>query len=336
MTSLYSQGREILKGVLMRASFVVLLIGCGDKETDSAGTSDTTDSGVVNSDEDPATVALNGECDLADDYGGFVVEAYEEYSIVSGSIADGVVPITVLEVIGEDGDCEVKRRNNPFCDPSCESGDTCDFDGNCITYPANQDLGTVTVLGLAEAVEMEAVVPGNTYFNTSLPHPAFSGGDLIELQMPAGTYGPITLFGVGVEELSANDTEWRVESGTDLIVSWGAPTGDVVRSEVTLRINIDQHGTSPSSVYCTFEDDGEGTVPASIVQQLVEVGVSGFPSGLLVRRTADKADAGEGCTDFEVSSHREVSVDVIGYTPCISDLDCPEGQTCILELQICE
>jgi hypothetical protein len=316
-----------------------MMMACGDKDTDSAtppGPNPTDDSGQVISGEDPATVAMDGICDLADDYGGFVVEAYEEYSIVSGSIADGVVPITVLELIGSDGDCEVKRRNNPFCDPSCESGDTCDFDGNCITYPSNQDLGVVTVLGLPEDVEMEAVVPGNTYFNTSLPHPAFSGGELIELQMPGGAYGPVTLYGVGVEDLSAFDEEWRVESGNDLIVTWDAPTGEIVRSEVTLRINIDQHGTSPSSVYCTFEDDGEGTVPSSVVQQLVEVGVSGFPSGLLVRRTADKTAAGDGCTDLEISSRRDVAVDVIGYTPCISDNDCPDGQTCNVEMQICE
>ena len=77
-------------------------------------------------------------------------------------------------------------------------------------------------------------------------------------------------------------------------------------------------------------------MPASVVQQLVEVGVSGFPSGVLTRRTADKADAGEGCTDFAISSRREVAVDVIGYTPCISTNDCPDGQTCNVELQICE
>jgi hypothetical protein len=333
----------------MNPALLLLLIACGDKEKDSAAVTDTDtdtttdDTGPTGSGADPATVELHGMCDLADDYGGFIVESYvedsaeEEYSIVSGSIADSVVPLTILEVIGAEGGCEVKRRNNPFCDPSCESGQTCDFDGECITYPSNQDLGIVDILGLPKAVQMEAVIPGNTYFNTSLPHPAFEGGELIELQMPGGTYGPITLYGVGVEELAANDKEWRVESGHDLIVSWDAPVGEIVRSEVTLSINIDQHGTSPSSVYCTFEDNGEGTVPASIVQQLVEVGVSGFPSGVLKRRTADRADASDGCTDFEISSRREVDVDVIGYTPCMSNNDCPaEKPTCNLELQICE
>lgn len=330
----------------MRAGLLTLLMlpvfGCGDKDdsatssTDDSADTDTTTT-TPGSDEDPATVALDGLCDLENDYGGFVVEDYEEYAIVSGSIADGVVPITVLELIDSDGDCEVKRRNNPFCDPSCESGEACDFDGSCIPYPVNQDLGVVTVLGLDGGdVAMEAVVPGNTYFNTSLPYPAFTSGDLIELQMPSGTYGPVTMFGVGVDQLNALDKEWQVESGHDLIVTWDPPTSDVVRSEVTLRINIDQHGTSPSSVYCTFEDDGEGTVSAAVVQKLVEVGVSGFPSGLLVRRTADKTETGDGCADFEVSSRRDVAVDVVGYTPCISTNDCPDGQECNLELQICE
>ena len=89
----------------MRASLLVLMMACGEKDTDSATPPEpnpTDDSGEVISGEDPATVAMDGVCDLAEDYGGFVVEAYEEYSIVSGSIADGVVPITVLELIGSD------------------------------------------------------------------------------------------------------------------------------------------------------------------------------------------------------------------------------------------
>jgi hypothetical protein len=37
-----------------------------------------------------------------------------------------------------------------------------------------------------------------------------------------------------------------------------------------------------------------------------------------------------------VSSSVSVDVDVIGYTPCVSDADCPDGQDCNEELQICE
>ncbi len=317
---------------------LTLLLGCNDKgSTDTNPADDTsTDTTPIDTSLAPATVPLSGECAMEDDYGGFVVEAYEDYSIISGTVADSVVPVTILEDIGAEGDCRMLRRNNPFCDPACAAGETCDFDGSCITYPANQDLGEVSVVGLGKSVVMEGVVPGYTYFNTSLPHPAFASGDLIELQMPSGTYGPVTLHGVGVDQLSVTAETWEVEESQDLAVEWAAPSGDVVRSEIILQINIDQHGTSPSTIYCTFEDDGQGTVPASLIDQLVNQGVSGFPNGSLTRRTADSTAIGDGCMDFLISSPREVSVNVVGYTPCISDLDCPDGQTCNLDLQICQ
>ena len=45
---------------------------------------------------------------------------------------------------------------------------------------------------------------------------------------------------------------------------------------------------------------------------------------------------GEGCMDFTVSSRAGVAVDVIGFTPCTSTAECPEGLVCNTELQICE
>ena len=72
------------------------------------------------------------------------------------------------------------------------------------------------------------------------------------------------------------------------------------------------------------------------MQHLVDAGVTGFPSGSLERRTADRAEAGAGCLDLAVSIPLDVPVDVVGYTPCVSDEDCPEGMECNEELQICE
>ena len=73
-----------------------------------------------------------------------------------------------------------------------------------------------------------------------------------------------------------------------------------------------------------------------LVGAMLAAGVTGFPSGSITRRTADHAAAGAGCMDLTVASGRTVPVDVIGYTPCVSDAECPDGQTCDLELQICE
>jgi hypothetical protein len=306
---------------------LIALFACTD-DTSSG------DSGLLNL--DPATVALGGACALDVDFGGFQVLSAESGSGVDGNVADGVVPQLVLEEIATGGDCRLLRRNNPFCDPTCAAGETCDFDGECLPYPSKQDLGTVTIAGLVQSVSMEAVFPGNTYYDSTVPTPPFEPGKLIAMDMPGGAYGPLTLYGVGVEPLVSIDAEWSVESGVDLVVYWEPPTGAVVRSEVGMSINVDQHGTSPGALYCTFADTGEGTVPFSVIDKLVSAGVTGFPSGSLERRTIDHGSAGDDCMDFKVVAPLVVDVDVIGFTPCISDSDCPDDLDCNVELQVCQ
>lgn len=304
------------------------LIACTDDTTTGA------DSGLLLL--DPATVPLAGACPLDSDFGGFHVLSAESGSAVDGDVSDGVVPQSVLEEVQRVDDCFVLRRNNPHCEPACAAGETCDFEGECLPYPAKQDLGTVTVAGLVIDVVMEPVFPGNTYYDTTVPTPPFDPGQLIALDMPGGVYGPLTLYGVGVEPLVSGDSLWTIETGNDMTVHWDAPTGDTVRSEIGLSVNVDQHGTSPGAVYCTFEDDGEGTVPAVMIDFLVEAGVTGFPSGALERRTQDHGDAGSGCMDFTVVAPVTVDVDVVGFTPCIDTTDCPDGEECNLALQVCE
>ena len=106
-----------------------------DTDTDADTDTDTGTFEVPDPVGDPATVPLAGECPLASRYGNFEVDVYEDYSLVSGSVADGVNPVTVLELLDEEGDCKLLRRNNPFCDPPCGAGDVCDFDGSCIPFP---------------------------------------------------------------------------------------------------------------------------------------------------------------------------------------------------------
>jgi len=287
------------------------------------------------SDLDPNTVPLAGMCDLSVDYGGFVVQSAGDRTGVEGKVADGVVPQLVLEEIGNEGDCRLLRRNNPFCDPTCDRGQVCDFDGTCLPYPSNQDMGIVTIAGLSTAVEMEPVFPGNTYFDTALSDPPFEPGALVTLTVPGPGSEPIVLHGVGVEILSGLDPEWKINEGQDLVVNWAAPA-EGSRAHVDLTVSIDQHGATPGLLTCSFEDDGEGTVPAAIIDQLISSGVTGFPTGTITRQTVDKADVLDGCMDFAVSNPVQMEVDVVGFTPCVNQNDCPDGLTCNIELQICE
>jgi hypothetical protein len=280
------------------------------------------------------TIELSGACDQAERVGGFVVEVQEGVSIVAGDVADGVVPAEVREVVDSDQGCRLLRRNNPFCDPPCASLDTCDFDGRCIPYPVNQDLGVVDITGLEKAVSMEPIPPSNSYFDTQLPHPVFQPGAEIFLRSTGGEVEAIALDGYGVDDLLLpEDTVWSVEEGVDVSIDW--PAGSVEAALIRLDLNIDQHGNTPITLSCEFPDTGSAVVPSRFVDALFSAGVSGFPTGYLRRFVGDSVDLSVGCVDFLISSPRDADVSVEGHFPCFSTDDCPQGMTCDVPINTC-
>lgn len=317
--------------------FVLAAAGCaptapppGDTETGEPGT-DGTELPL-----DPATVPLAGECDQAERQGRFEVESNEDYSYVVGEIADGMVPSEVLTKVLVDGDCTIWQRENPFCDPGCEPGYTCDLDGNCVPYPEAQDLGLVTVSGLEAPVQMEPVVPGNSYFDTSLGNPPWTPRTVLTLETEGGAYDPLTLHAVTPDSFSLTGTEWLLVPGEPFELSW-EPAPEGARTEVVLSMRIDQHGLTPSTLTCAFADDGTGTVPAAAFNALVEFGITGFPTGEIERRTVDHVALSDGgCAEFAATESRLPSLEIEGYTPCRRDQDCPEGQECNELLERCE
>jgi hypothetical protein len=322
---------------------LLLLVACtkDPSETDPGDTDPIVDTDPGDTDDtadtDPVEVTYDGTC--ADDvhWGAFTVDSSSRFGSASGSVRDGVVPDTVLTRVTDSGSCTIWRRENPYCDGGCETGYVCGLDGECVPYPVGQDVGTVTIDGLVQPVAMTPVAPGNTYFDTTLPNPPWSEpGLLVEMRIAGGVYESAVLHGETPAKLTPTASEWVVTSGEPLAVAWDAPAG-AVNTQVTLSMSIDQHGVTPSSLRCTFEDTGSAEVPADILGQLMGYGITGFPAGSLVRRSADKADIGEGCVDLVVSSTwLPAKVTITGYTPCNFDEDCPDGQTCNEALQRCE
>lgn len=317
---------------------LLLLAACPapdqDSDTDPDSDSDSDTVPPLDPPEgDAATVELAGDCELDERFGAFTISDYETYTIVDGAVANAVVPVTITPEISAQGDCRLLVRDNPFCEGGCAQDETCDFDGECLPYPEAQDLGQITVAGLVVDVRMTPVQPGFRYFNTSLPHPAFSPGDLLQLRAGGGEFGAFDLHGIGVEPLVVPAEDWVITEGEDMLVSWTAAEG---RATVQLAMRIDQHGSSPATVFCEFDDDGSGTIPAQIVDDLIGAGVTGFPNGSLTRRTVDNARAGGGCVDLITQSRRSPNVRVAGFTPCNRQEDCPDGLTCDIPNQICE
>ena len=318
----------------------LLLLACTGSSVDldsspPAETGEPSDTSSVEVEDPPEEVELDGMCPLETRRGAFAVEAYDSYSAVYGDVSNGVVPNTILTETAVHDTCRLMRTENPYCEPACSAGETCDFDGECIAYPETQDLGVVSVGGLAEDVVMEPVSPGYSYFDTTVPHPVFVAGQTVELSTSGGEVDSFQLHGIGFEMLELSTNAWTVTEGSPVPVSWTVGSADVP-TEVFIELNIDQHGASPLTVWCTFEDTGSAEIPAAVVDALIEAGVTGYPSGRVTRRTTDSVDIGDGCVDLVVASPLSTSVDVSGYTPCTSNDDCPPGQTCNLALQVCE
>ena len=183
---------------------------------------------------------------------------------------------------------------------------------------------------------MEPVQPGYKYFDTNLSHPVYTPGGVISLRTTGGVLPAIELHGVGVEPLQIDPEPWLLKRDQAVEVIWTAPTA-TSRSEIYVRVTVDQHGATPVQLTCVTPDDGALELPASLVTQLLDLGVTGFPNGLIQRRTVDSVSVGTGgCAQFTVSSPRQPTVNVDGVIPCDSPDDCPTGETCNLVSGLCE
>ncbi|MCK6592025.1 MAG: hypothetical protein L6Q76_31115 [Polyangiaceae bacterium] len=273
---------------------------------------------------------FRGECASTDEIGVFIVQHEPDYSVVSGEVLSGVVPSKILFEVGTEGDCTLWQRKNPFCDPPCKPGDTCDQSGACVPYPMPKSVGAVSVSGLAKAVEMAPM----SYYDTNMPHPAFAPGAAITLKAAGGDYPGFTLYGEGFAPIAIPNETWTITKGQPLTITW-TPDSSAPHATVRVRLNIDQHGNSPVELVCDVKDMGTVTIPASLIDQLVGFGVTGFPSGHVSRHTLDSTNVGPGCVRFEVFSHVLGDLQVAGHIPCDAATPCPMGMTCDLMTGTC-
>jgi len=284
---------------------VALAGGCGDDpagggdagtDGDSDGDTDTD----VDTDIPDHDAGMAGPCPFEDKVGSFQVQHHVGiYSAVTGEVSDGVVPASIPQEQESEGDCVLLQRVNPVCDPPCESGTTCDFDGECIPYPSKLNAGAVVIEGLVGDVVMTPNSQ-NDYTYTDLPALPFEDGTAITLGAAGNETEAFALDGFGVEALEMTDNEWIMHTGSPLEISWTPSDGE---GRILATFNVDQHGNSPVTMFCDLDDTGTATIPATLVSLLIDYGVSGFATGDLYRRTVDSTYIEVGCVEFEVFSH---------------------------------
>jgi hypothetical protein len=312
-----------------RALVLIMLAACG-------GGGDNPDAGPLPDAGTWTGEDLAGACPLAERVGGFTIESGGNAPVVFGSVADSVLPISVLTELDSAGGCTILRKENPFCEPPCGPNETCALDETCVAYPRNQGVGAITVTGLAAEIVMQPDVTKN-YSNTTITEPLFADDALIQLSAAGDELGAFTLRGVGSDDLVLATNDITIVPGDDLEIAYTASG----RTDVTIyfRLNVDQHGNSPGFLYCAQEDTGTLTIPAALVDGLLELGQSGVPNAYMSRRTTDSVDIGPGCADLVVSETippNQLHVIVEGVHYCTPPMMCPKGETCNFETFICE
>lgn len=272
-------------------------------------------------------------CDLPAKVGEFKIQLEESFTAVSGAVAAGVVPGDVPLVEREEGDCRLLKRRNLFCDPACDSQSTCGEDRKCIPYPLGRSAGTVSIAGLAAPVAMMPSSIGQHYDFTRLPQPGFVPGAEVVLWATGGDVGPFLLQGRGVAVVELESERPVLEPGKSFELKWKpGPPGP---ARIAFAIEIDQHGMTHASLQCDVPDQGAATVSATLIDQLIQLGTSGYPKITVVRRTVDAATVGNGCIELAVMHAVERALMVPGHDPCRSNADCPAGKTCALAIQTC-
>jgi hypothetical protein len=282
---------------------------------------------------DLGATALSGykPCSAATKVGGFTITLAEAFTGVNGQVLDGVVPQNVPQEAQTSGSCRLLSPPTLSCSPPCSPGQTCGASGSCITYPQSLSIGTVTVSGLKAQLSMTPQY-GNNYTNpSSLPHPGFSEGADIRLAASGGDTAAFSLGGQGIAQLVSPAKKVTVQSGKSVDLTWTAPSTQGL-ARVHIELNINNHGTTSGWIECEAEDTGSFSIPAVLVTALTGMGLSGGPTIVLTRRTADSTPISAGCVQLAVASELALEVEVPGLTSCTVDTDCPSGQTCQADL----
>ncbi|HYP91025.1 MAG TPA: hypothetical protein VEQ59_22825 [Polyangiaceae bacterium] len=256
---------------------------------------------------------------------------------VLGKVVSGATPASVVwEVTKTEGTCRLEKPRVPFCSPACGSA-VCVEDDVCQPYPDALSVGAVTLSGVKDAgggatlTLKEVAKAYQAPAGTAFAYPPFAEGDAVHLSAAGGDLPGFELETPGVATLWLGSDASALESGKPLELAWTA-AADPKASSVHLKLDVSHHGGSKGMIECDQDDTGSLTIPASLITELLGLGVAGFPTVIVTRSTTAQADVGRGVVALVVASTTEHAVTVPGVDSCTEDEQCPDGETCQADL----
>jgi hypothetical protein len=333
-------GRAVLRSPRLLLALLPLgLCGCGSSSGSNEGAGGTSNLGGLGQGGVAASALPYAPCSAESAVGQFVIELAPEFTRVGGKVSDATLPSQIPEELARDGECGLYRAVVSSCQPACRVAfESCGPDAQCVPLPRAVDLGTITVLGMLVPLEMRANSVTNSYANPArpvLPNPGFLPGADLRIVTGGGDYAPFELRGWGVSALELGPGQSRVDAGRATALTWRAPSAPGP-ARLHVELNINQHGSTSAWIACDFPDTGAAEIPAALIDGLMGLGRSGFPTLTATRRTATSADIESGCVDLLVTSEVAASVEVEGIISCNTSSMCPSGLTCLPVERFCE
>ncbi len=252
------------------------------------------------------------------------------YTSVFGVVRDAPInQATVLDLEESLNGCDLLTPRAPFCDPQCDVSSTCVADGVCQPNPAAHSVGTVTFTGLESAaggpITISPMTGSNTYTpsgTVTLSYPPAAEGAAIQVATEGGDYAPFTISGTGIAPLTMlNPQLVDMPPDQDLALQW-TPPGSGADTRIEIEIDISHHGGARGLIRCFVDDTGSFSVPQSLVSGLINLGVAGFPTVLITRRSRGSVDLDHGRVDLDVFASITLDLNIPGYISCNADADC--------------
>lgn len=327
---------------LFTGVFGLLVLACGDSGSQAAGGEAAQGGGGGGTAADEGGHAQGGSS--GELVGAFQItmkapEGEAALTAVSGKLYDGPSPENIVwEVESTAEGCVLSTPRVPYCSPACEGGSVCVENDQCQAYPTAYSAGVVTLTGLATeagdtSFEMSPIA--NTYqapAGTVLAYPPFAEGDPVTLNAAGDYFAAFSLEARGIAPIAlTTDEAIPIDGETGAVLAW-TPPDDSSLATVRIKLDISHHGGSTGKIECEVDDDGDFTIPPAMVGDLLALGASGYPTVVVSRVAVGAGEIETGRVELVITSSVERAVAIEGLVSCTDDVDCPDGQTCQVDL----
>jgi hypothetical protein len=245
----------------------------------------------------------------------------EGFTAILGRFFDGPTPPPIpLELDTELGDCKLFVPSHPFCDTPC-TPDVCTADDVCTKFPTPLGVGSLTIEGLGDTLQIEPTTSMSIYQSPSLPYPPCDDGDPVSASAQGFT---LEAECIAPLELSGPDPI-PVSAGEPVQVAW-LPAREGAGSRIRIGLDLAHHGGKKGEIDCEVPDTGSFDIPEPLVTKLIGLGLAGYPT-ISVSRVSVGTDAVQSGLVLLVSENKQRAVDT-GVKSCQEDSECTAPEVC--------